>query len=155
ASGERIDSQLVFGGPPECAERDLCLGGKSQQVYGFKFKAVKKLDTGGPVTTGALQDGSIQVAELFTGSSVIDPDFVLLKDDRQLQPGENPIALAREPVLTPDVKAIINAVSAKLDLAAYNEMATAIEIDKKNPETVAKQFLAANGLDRAGTSGKG
>jgi osmoprotectant transport system substrate-binding protein len=101
ASGRRIDSQLVFGGPPECEQRDLCLGPKSQQVYGFKFKEVKKLDTGGPVTTTALQDGSIQVAELFTGSSVIDPEFVLLKDDRQLQPAENPIGLVRGPALTP------------------------------------------------------
>jgi osmoprotectant transport system substrate-binding protein len=155
AAGERIDSQLVFGGPPECTERDLCLGEKSQQVYGFEFKAVRKLDTGGPATTKALQDNTIQVAELFTGSSAIDPDFVMLNDDRQLQPAENPIALVREPVLTPDVEAIINSVSAKLDLAAYNEMATAIELDKKSPEAVAKSFLAANGLDRPGTSGQG
>ena len=26
AAPTRIDSQLVFGGPPECQERDLCLG---------------------------------------------------------------------------------------------------------------------------------
>jgi glycine betaine/choline ABC-type transport system substrate-binding protein len=46
-------------------------------------------------------------------------------------------------------------VSAKLDLASYNTMATAIEIDKKNPEAVATAFLKANGLYRNGTSGKG
>lgn len=155
ASGKRIDTQLVFGGPPECEQRDLCLGGKSQQVYGFTFKEVKKLDTGGPMTTKALQDGSVQVAELFTGSSVIDPDFVMLSDDRLLQPAENPMALVRAQVLSEDVKAIIDAVSAKLDLAAYNSMATAIEIDKKNPATVAQDFLKANGLYHAGTSGKG
>jgi len=85
-AGPRIDSLLVFGGPPECLERPLCLGTTSQQVYGFKFKEVKKLDTGGPVTSKALKDDTIQVGELFTGSSVIDPDFVLLQDDKGLQP---------------------------------------------------------------------
>jgi osmoprotectant transport system substrate-binding protein len=65
------------------------------------------------------------------------------------------MALVRQPVLTPDVKAIVDAVSTKLDLAAYNAMATAIEIDKKDPATVARNFLEANGLYHAGTSGKG
>ncbi len=29
-SGKRIDSLLVFGGPPECQERPLCLGETEQ-----------------------------------------------------------------------------------------------------------------------------
>ena len=84
--GARIDSQLVFGGPPECATRDLCLGAEEQRVYGLRFKEVQKLDAGGPVTVKALKSGTIQVGELFTGSSVIDPSFVQLRDDKGSSP---------------------------------------------------------------------
>ncbi len=151
----RIDSQLVFGGPTECLERPLCLGTTEEELYGFKFKEVKKLDTGGPITSKALQNGDIQVGILFTGSSVIDPDFVLLKDDKGLQPADNPTALVRESKATPDVKKILDAVNAKLTIEAYNKMATGITEDKLDAKDVAATFLKDSGLDTEGTTGNG
>jgi len=145
----------VFGGTPECPERDLCLGPESQRLYGFKFKEVKKLDEGGPITSKALKDGTIQVGELFTGSSVIDPDFVLLKDDKGLEPSDNPFALIRQSKATDDVKRIIDAVNAKLTLDAYNKMSTSIDVDKVDPKDAATSFLKDNGLDTKGTTGNG
>ena len=62
--GATLDTTLVFGGPPECLERPLCLGDKEQELYGLDFKEVKKLDPGGPVTVKALQDGTIDVGLL-------------------------------------------------------------------------------------------
>ena len=62
-----IAGQLVFGGTPECADRPLCLGTTEQQLYDLKFKTVKKLDEGGPITDSALKDGDIQVGLLFSG----------------------------------------------------------------------------------------
>ena len=94
---------LVFGGPPECLTRPLCLGDESQQRYGLNFKEVKKLDGGGPVTNQALDDGTIDVGVLFTGSSVIKPNYVLLKDDKGLQPADNPIALVSKDKATKGV----------------------------------------------------
>src|SRR5437773_494922 len=102
------------------------LGTTEQQLYNLKFKTVKKLDAGGPITNKALKDGSIDVGLLFTGSSVIDPDFVLLTDDKGLQPADNAIAVWRTTVDSPAFDAVINAVNAKLDTAAYNEMALKI-----------------------------
>ena len=151
----RIDSMFVFGGPPECQERPLCLGDESQKLYGLKFKEVKKLDVGGPVTSKALKDGDIQVGELFTGSSVIDPDFVLLKDDKGLQPADNPFPLIRESKATDDVKRIVDGVSAKLTLEAYNKMSTSIDADKIDPKDAAESFLKDNGLDSKGSTGNG
>lgn len=151
----RIDSQLVFGGPTECLERPLCLGTKEQQLYGFKFKEVKKLDTGGPITSKALKDNTIQVGVLFTGSSVIDPDFVLLNDDKGLQPADNPTALVRESKATPDVKRILDDVNAKLTIEAYNKMATGITEEKLDAKDVAATFLKDNGLDTKSTVGNG
>ncbi len=151
----RIDSQLVFGGTTECLERPLCLGDKSQQLYGFKFKEVKKLDSGGPITSKALKDNTIQVGLLFTGSSVIDPDFVLLNDDKGLQPADNPTALVREPKATSEVRRILDEVNAKLTIEAYNKMATGITEDKLDAKDVAASFLKDNGLDAPSTDGNG
>ena len=145
-SGVRPDSQFVFGGPPECLERPLCLGTTANQLYGLKFKEVKKLDTGGPITTKALEDGTIQVGLLFTGSSVIKPDFVLLKDDKGLQPADNPTAVIKSAKATPAVKKVIDDVNAKLTTDEYNKMALAVFNDKLDPKTVASTFLKDNGL---------
>ena len=76
----------------------LCLGTTEQRLYNLKFKTVKKLDEGGPITTKALKDGSIDVGLLFTGSSVIDPNFQLLTDDKGLQPANDTIAVWRTSV---------------------------------------------------------
>src|SRR5262249_16371914 len=144
-----------FGGPPECLERPLCLGDTQQKLYGLDFKEVKKLDPGGPVTTKALQDGTIGVGLLFTGSSVINDDFVLLKDDKGLQPAANPTTIIRDDKGTRDVTKMIDWVNDKLDTDAYNTMALAVFNDKLDPKDVAAKFLKDNGLDTAGTTGKG
>ncbi len=141
-----VAPKLVFGGTPECLDRDLCLGAKEQQLYGLNFKEVKKLDAGGPVTNTALDDGTIDVGLLFTGSSVIKPDYVLLKDDKGLQPADNPIALISKPKATPEVRAIIKTVNTKLDTAAYNQMALSVTNDKEDPSTVVTAWLKKNGL---------
>ena len=79
----KVAPKLTFGGP--AGVRGPCRsasGDTSQQLYGLEFSEVKKLDAGGPITVQALEDGDIDVALLFTGSSVIPKDAVLL-DRRQ------------------------------------------------------------------------
>jgi osmoprotectant transport system substrate-binding protein len=141
-----VAPQLTFGGPPECGQRPLCLGTTEQQLYNLRFKTVKKLDAGGPITNKALKDGSIDVGILFTGSSVIDPSFQLLTDDKGLQPADDAIAVWRDAVDSPALDDVINSVNAKLDTAAYNTMALRIFNDKADPAAVAKDFLSQNGL---------
>jgi len=139
-------SKLTFGGPPECETRDPCLGPRSQQLYGLDFKSVSKLDPGGPLTVQALEDGDIDVAILFTGSSVIPKDAVLLTDDKGLQPADNPVFLMSRDKATPAALKIVNAVSAKLTTAAYNKMSLAISEDKEDPADAAADFLKSANL---------
>jgi len=141
-----VAGDLVFGGPPECEERPLCLGDTSQDLYGLQFSEVKKLDGGGPITVQALEDGDIDVALLFTGSSVIPKNAVLLEDDQGLQPADNPVLLVREDKATPALLKIVNKVSAKITTAAYNEMSLAVGEDKEDPADVAADFLKKNKL---------
>jgi len=142
----KVANKLTFGGPPECQSRPLCLGSTSQQLYNLQFKTVKKLDPGGPITVQALENGDIDVGLLFTGSSVIPKDAVLLRDDKGLQPADNPVFLLRKDKATPATLAIVNAVSAKLTTAAYNKMSLDIENNKLDPAVVAKAFLKKNKL---------
>jgi osmoprotectant transport system substrate-binding protein len=142
----KVAPKLVFGTTPECESRPLCLGDKSQQLYGLQFKEVKKLDEGGPITVQALEDNDVQVALLFTGSSVIPKDAVLLTDDKGLQPADNPVFLIKKGKATAATMKTLNAVSAKLTTAAYNKMSQDISENKQDPSDVAAAFLKKNGL---------
>jgi osmoprotectant transport system substrate-binding protein len=137
----RVAERLTFGGPPECEDRPLCLGDASQQLYGLQFKEVKKLDTGGPVTVKALEDGDIQVAILFTGSSVIPKNAVLLRDDKGLQGADNPVVLVREEKNTPELTADIDRVSAKVTTREYRRMTLAVTNEKEDADKVAEDFV--------------
>jgi len=142
----KVAPDLTFGGPPECEERPLCLGDTSQQLYGLDFSEVKKLDAGGPITVQALEDGDIDVALLFTGSSVIPKDAVLLKDDKALQPADNPVFVIKKDKANAATLKVLNQVSAKLNTAAYNKMSLDISENKEDPSDVAAAFLKKNKL---------
>ncbi len=142
----KVSDKLVFGGPAECIERDLCLGTVSQQLYDLNFKEVKKLDPGGPITVTALEDGDIDVALLFTGSSVIPKGAVLLTDDKGLQPADNPVFLVRKGDASKSLLKTVNKVAAKITTAAYNKMSLAVSEDKQDPADVAADFLKQNNL---------
>jgi osmoprotectant transport system substrate-binding protein len=142
----KVAPKLTFGGPPECETRPLCLGNTSQQLYDLKFSEVKKLDVGGPITVQALEDGDIDVALLFTASSVIPKDAVMLTDDKGLQPADNPVFVIKKDKATAATMKTLNAVSAKLTTAAYNKMALDISNNKEDPASVATAFLKKNGL---------
>ncbi len=88
-SGNTIASTFVLGGPPECPTRPYCQVGL-EKTYGLHFKSFKPLDAGGPLTVAAIKSGSIQIGLLFTTSGAIAGNgWVLLKDDKKLQPADN------------------------------------------------------------------
>jgi osmoprotectant transport system substrate-binding protein len=94
-----LANRLIFGGPPECEDRPLCLIGL-RGLYGLEFKEVRSLDSGGPFTAAALAAGEVDVALLFTTDPAIDvEEFVVLKDDLNLQPPENIVPVVRRAVL--------------------------------------------------------
>ena len=60
-----VAGRLVFGGPPECAQRPLCLPGLNR-VYGIIFDDFEALDVGGPQTIAALKADDVQIGLLFS-----------------------------------------------------------------------------------------
>src|SRR5215207_5516193 len=109
-------SQLSFGGPPECAQRALCLRGL-EDVYQLRFKRCEPMPSRS-VTAGALQTGEIDVGMIdTTDPNLAKSDLVQLADDKRLQPADNVVPVLRREVLDaygPPLVRLVNAVSAQL-----------------------------------------
>jgi len=140
---------LILGGPPECPEREFCLKGL-ESVYGLEFAEFRPLDAGGPITVAALQGDEIQVGTMFTSSaSIYANGFVLLEDDKGLQPAENLVPAVRSEIIDAygdDFKDTLNTVSAKLTTAELTSLNKFVEVDGEDPETVAAEWLQAIGV---------
>jgi osmoprotectant transport system substrate-binding protein len=109
-------SQLALGGPPECPQRPLCLGGL-QDVYKLKFARFEAMPSR-TVTAAALETGEIDVGMIdTTDPNLVKHDLVQLEDDRDLQPADNVVPVVRREVLDaygPPLVRLLNAVSAQL-----------------------------------------
>jgi glycine betaine/choline ABC-type transport system substrate-binding protein len=150
-----IASQLTLGGPPECPERPFCIIGL-RDVYGVEFGSFRPLDTGGELTVAALDSGQIDVALLFSTSSVIAANgWVVLEDDRQLQQADNIAPVVREEVLNDEITELLNAVSEAIDSDNIVPLNARVEIDREEPADVAATFLQEQGLLPTGGDGDG
>jgi osmoprotectant transport system substrate-binding protein len=141
-----VAGQLTFGGPPECPQRPFCLPGL-HEVYGVLFDDFAPLDAGGPLTVDALKTDEVQIGLLFsTDPSIGQNGFVPLADDRHLQDAENITPLIRSEKLNVEVRALLDAVSARLSTEKVTELVGKVVIDGQDVAAVANGFLTANGL---------
>jgi osmoprotectant transport system substrate-binding protein len=142
---------LDFGGPPECAERPTCLLGL-ESVYGLHFREFEPLDVGGPDTVAALEGAEVDVALLFTTDPIIDEkDFVLLADDKQLQPAENVVPFLRQDVIDrhgQDVVETLDSVTHELTTDRLRKLNEHVSLRGQRPATVAEDFLRTVGVIR-------
>jgi osmoprotectant transport system substrate-binding protein len=137
---------LTFGGPPECPGRRFCLAGL-RDVYGVEFKAFKALDAGGPLTIAALSSGEIDVALMFSTSSIIqEREWVVLEDDKGLQAAENITPLIRSEVVDDEIVELLRSVSDLLTTGNMTELNARVELRNEDIVAVAKDFLTSEGL---------
>ncbi len=148
--GGTIASTFVFGAPPDCPTNPFCQIGL-KDTYGIEFKEVKKLDFGGPLTVSGLKSGAIQVGELFS-TSVYDPTFVVLQDDKHLEAADNLVPLVRASVDSPDIDAILNSVMAKLTTNAVLQMNQQYDVNKVSAADIANGFIQVVGLKGPATT---
>ncbi|MEZ4502258.1 MAG: glycine betaine ABC transporter substrate-binding protein, partial [Dehalococcoidia bacterium] len=142
-----VAAEMTLGAPPECPRRALCAVGLSE-VYGVTFGEFEPLDLDGRVA--ALEAGTIDVALLFSTDAVIAArDWVVLEDDRGLQPAENVSLAIRTEVLERsdvDIEAIVANVSAQLTTQELRELNRQVQVDRVPAEDVARTWLEARGL---------
>ena len=141
-----VADQLTLGAPPECPQRPFCLAGL-KDAYGIVFEDFQPLDVGGPQTVEALRTDEVQVALLFSTDPSIEANgFVRLIDDRQLQNAENITPVIRSEELDDEVRAALDAVSARLSNEDVTALVGKVVIDGEGIGSVARGFLVAHDL---------
>jgi osmoprotectant transport system substrate-binding protein len=144
----KVSPQLVFGGPPECRERDTCYKGL-QQVYNVKFKSFESLNQGA-IKYRALLNNQIQVALSFTTDGIIAKEnLLLLQDDKGLFPADHALPVVRDDYLNKagdEFKSLVNKVSAAVTTEEITKLNAQVDIDTKDADQVATQWLKDKGL---------
>jgi osmoprotectant transport system substrate-binding protein len=141
-----VAGQLTLGAPPECPQRPFCLPGLNR-VYGIVFNDFEPLDAGGPQTVAALRSDAVQIGLLFSTDPRISRNgFVPLIDDKHLQNAENLVPVIRSEKLNPEVRTLLDAVSAQLSTETVTDLVGEVVIEGRNVVGVARDFLAENGL---------
>jgi osmoprotectant transport system substrate-binding protein len=139
-------STMVFGGPPEFATRSDGIAGLKKN-YNLTFKSFRALDESGPITIAALQDGTVQAADVFTTTPQIATDhFVTLADPKFNFAAQNVTPLVYKKAMTPTIIATLNAISAKLTTAELLQIDTAVIVNHDSYQAVAMSWLQAHGL---------
>jgi osmoprotectant transport system substrate-binding protein len=139
--------KFSYGAPPENRTRFNGLKGM-QQVYGLKKVDFKPLSIGLQYT--ALDADKIDVAAVFTtDAKLAGGKYTVLEDTQGIFGFQNVAPVVAKKTLDaqgPEFARILNAVTTKLTNQAIQTMNAAVDISKKKPADVAKQFLAANAL---------
>lgn len=140
-------NDLTLGGPPECPDREFCLIGL-REVYGIEFGEFVPL--GFDERSAALEGGGIDVAVLFSTDAVIfTNEWVVLEDDRGLQPAEHIAPVIRTALLEEygeELEDALNAVTEKLTTESLAEMNAEFQVDGHTAPEIARVWLVENDL---------
>jgi osmoprotectant transport system substrate-binding protein len=141
-----VAGSLTLGAPPECPQRAFCLPGL-KSVYGIVFNDFQAVDVGGPTTIQALLNDEVQVGLMFsTDPRISENGFIPLVDDRHLQDAENITPVIRSDKVDPEIRALLDGVSARLNNGTLTSLVGHVVIDGLGIAEVARGFLTANGL---------
>jgi osmoprotectant transport system substrate-binding protein len=134
---------LTVGGNSELEARPYGPAGLLS-VYGVTVSFTSIEDYGGPLTVKALNDGVVQIADLYTSDPAIEKNgFVTLADPENLMVANNVVALINTESFPADAVGVINAVNAKLTTAGLVQINTESAAGD-SPATIAAKWLKEN-----------
>ncbi|MFD5599394.1 ABC transporter substrate-binding protein [Leucobacter sp. NPDC058333] len=138
---KNVTDPLTFGSNSEAESRPYGPAGL-EKTYGIKdVKFTPIEDSGGPLTVKALQDGSIQFANIYSADpSLAANDLVTLEDTKGIFLASNVVPIASDKV---DDKAegVINDVSAAMTPEDLVELNGQSVNDERSAEDIAKEWL--------------
>jgi osmoprotectant transport system substrate-binding protein len=141
-----LGKSVKLGAAPEFATRFEGLKGLEKE-YGFKptFKPIAI-----ELSYKALESGQVDVQDVFTtDGQLLGGKFKVLEDPKHVFGFQNVAPVVKQSVVSAEGPAFaetLNKVSSLLTTQAIQQMNAAVSIDKQSAASVAKQFLAANGL---------
>lgn len=141
----KVTTPLTLGGNSELETRPYGPEGL-KSVYGVEVGFTPIEDSGGPLTIKALQDGSVQLVNIYSANPAIaTSELVTLADPEGLFLASNVVPVVSEKV-DDEAAEVLNTVSAALtaaDLVALN----ALSVDEQqSAEQIASDWLAEQGL---------
>ena len=143
--GESQD--LTLYGSPECRQRLDCLLGL-QEVYGLEFK--KFVPVAIDQRHEVLTSGRADVSIVFTTDPQIQRENeVLLEDDQGMFPPYNStLVLTQETAdqAGDDLVSTVELIQEQLTDENMQELNARVDLDKKDPATVAEEYLTETGL---------
>ncbi len=137
----KISNELIFGAEYDFFEREDGFNALSK-AYNFEFKKVVDMDNG--LKYQALLDKQIDVMTVFTTDGQLsDPRIVVLEDDLGFYPSYMAGMVVRMDALSkyPKLEDVLNMVDDLIDENTMAKLNYEVEIGKKTPEEVAKDFL--------------
>jgi osmoprotectant transport system substrate-binding protein len=142
-----VASKLTLYGSPECRQRLDCLLGL-EQVYGLHFK--KFVPVAIDLRHEVLAKGQADVSIVFTTDPQIKRQGeVLLKDDKGMFPPYNSTLVVTDALAKKagaQLTTVVTQVNKGLTAPAMQELNARVDLDKKTPEEVAKEYLSESHL---------
>jgi osmoprotectant transport system substrate-binding protein len=143
----KVSKNLTLYGTSECRKRMDCLLGL-QKVYGLDFK--KFVPVSPDQRHEVLSSGRADVSIVYTTDPQIKRNNeVLLEDDKGMFPPYNPTLLMKTDKVEqagPDLAKTVDLIQTQLTDDAMQELDARVDLDKKEPGEVAKEYLSETGL---------
>ena len=149
-----VADQLTWGTAEGCPTNPVC-GPGLKDTYGIDLAALPsgQLQTLPSCSTDiatSLNDSAIDVAQVCTTQpEIASMNFVLLTDDKHLQPAQNLVPVASKELADAagaELADTLDAITAKLTTEALTQLGVSIVVNHEEFADVARQFLQDNGL---------
>lgn len=131
----------AIGGPPEWEQRQNGIIGL-RELYGMEFAEFVTLDAGGPLSLTALQNGQVEVANIFTTNPVLaEGTIIALEDDLSLFAVENVTPVGSAAALSPAAIEVLERISAALTTEHL------IELNQRSDDGAPIERIAQDWID--------
>lgn len=132
---------FTFGAEFDFFERSDAFPGL-KKVYPFSFKKLEEMDIN--LRYQAFEQGKINAVDVFTTDAQIKKlDLKVLQDDKNYFPSYEAGIVIRQEILEkyPELEPLLNKLQKKISTEQMQQLNYEVEIEKKTPAEVAKNFL--------------
>ena len=135
-----VDEDLQIASHAEFETRPYGIEGL-QEVYGVELTLVPVEDSGGPLTLGALLDGDVEVANIYSADpSIEEHDLVVLEDPEMLVPPQNLVPVVSDRV-DEQAQDALEDVGSRIDQDVLLEINDYSQTSQESPAEVAQWWL--------------
>lgn len=134
-------NDFIFGAEFDFFERSDAFPGL-KKVYPFQFKSLEEMDIN--LRYQAFEQGKINAVDVFTTDAQIkNLNLKVLTDDKNYFPNYEAGIVIRQEILKkyPEVEKLLSDLKGKISTEKMQELNYEVEILKKSPAEVAKEFL--------------